>query len=79
MNLVAATSRINALTECAYKSCQCACRYLLGRQSPTGGFCFYRSEYLDEANLFDTWHAVAALALLNELSPHSSGNGGISA
>jgi hypothetical protein len=41
--------------------------YLLGRESSSGGFCFYRSENLDEPNLSDTWHAVAALALLNEL------------
>jgi hypothetical protein len=39
-------------------------RYLLGRQSPGGGFCVYRSELLDEPNLFDTWHGVAALGLL---------------
>ncbi len=44
--------------------------YLLGRQSPLGGFCFYRSTYLDEPNLSDTWHAVAALALLSEVPPH---------
>ncbi|MGC2456659.1 MAG: hypothetical protein WA435_01510 [Gallionellaceae bacterium] len=31
---------------------------------------FYRSTYLDEPNLFDTWHAVAALALLGEQPPH---------
>jgi hypothetical protein len=43
--------------------------YLLGRQSPSGGFCFYRSAYLDEPNLFDTWHAVAALNLLGEKLP----------
>lgn len=39
--------------------------YLLGRQSDNGGFCFYRSEHIDEPNLHDTYHAVmAALALL---------------
>jgi hypothetical protein len=43
---------------------QQAHRYLLGRQSPSGGFCSYRSDYLDEPNLFDTWHAVAAFCLL---------------
>lgn len=45
-------------------------RYLLVRQSPSGGFCFYRSTYVDEPNLGDTWHAVAALLLLGELPPH---------
>jgi hypothetical protein len=45
--------------------------YLFGRQSPSGGFCFYRSTYLDEPNLSDTWHAVAALALLGEQPPHA--------
>lgn len=38
--------------------------YLLGRESPSGGFCFYRTDYLDEPSLFDTWHATAALGLL---------------
>lgn len=35
--------------------------YLIERQSPDGGFCFYRGYYLEEPNLSDTWHAVAAL------------------
>ena len=35
--------------------------YLMERQSPGGGFCFYRGYYLEEPNLSDTWHAVAAL------------------
>jgi len=52
------------------ESRQKAHHYLLGRRSPLGGFCFYRSAYLDEPNLFDTWHAVAALALLGDLPPH---------
>jgi len=38
--------------------------YLYSRQSDDGGFCFYRSEYVDEPNLGDTYHAVAALKLL---------------
>lgn len=36
--------------------------YVLGRQSPQGGFCFYRNEYLDEPNLSDTWCATTILA-----------------
>lgn len=35
--------------------------YLLERQSPGGGFCFYRGYYVEEPNLADTWHGVAAL------------------
>jgi hypothetical protein len=50
-----------------------AAQYLLGRRSPTGGFCYYRSAYLDEPNLFDTCHAAAALALLRvPLPAHES-------
>lgn len=46
--------------------------YLLEKQSPDGGFCFYRGYYLEEPNLADTWHGVAALTdLLGiELSEH---------
>lgn len=39
-----------------------AAAYLCGRQSPNGGFCFYRAYGVEEPNLFDTYHAVAALA-----------------
>ncbi|MEO9091702.1 MAG: prenyltransferase/squalene oxidase repeat-containing protein [Rhodanobacter sp.] len=35
--------------------------YLLERQSPGGGFCFSRGDYLQEPNLADTWHGVGAL------------------
>ncbi len=35
--------------------------YLLEKQSPGGGFCFYRGYYVEEPNLADTWHGVAAL------------------
>jgi hypothetical protein len=38
--------------------------YLLGRQSPAGGFCFYRGYYAEEPNLSDTWHGVDALCNL---------------
>nr|AGF34132.1 hypothetical protein [uncultured bacterium DX-7F-24] len=41
-----------------------AADYLLSRQSPKSGFCFYRAEYIDEPNLSDTFHALAALRLL---------------
>lgn len=45
-------------------ACRRAGHYLLGRQCPQGGFCFYRSEFVNEPNLADTYHAVRALALL---------------
>jgi hypothetical protein len=38
--------------------------YLLERQSPGGGFCFYRGYYLEEPSLADTWHGVGAWRLL---------------
>ncbi|MFN4343014.1 MAG: hypothetical protein ACK4FE_13445 [Azonexus sp.] len=47
-------------------------RYLQARQSPGGGFCFYRSAYLDEPNISDTYHAVRALHLLGA-PPENSG------
>lgn len=43
--------------------------YLLGRQCADGGFSFYRSEYLEEPSLHDTWHALAALHLLGTPVP----------
>lgn len=70
MSLAATRSWIDPLAAHVYGARQRARHYLLGRQSPSGGFCFYRTEYLDEPNLFDTWHAVAALTLLGELLPH---------
>jgi hypothetical protein len=46
-----------------------AAQYLLGRQCADGGFCFYRSEHLEEPNLGDTYHAVSALKLLDHAVP----------
>jgi prenyltransferase beta subunit len=43
--------------------------YLRGRQCADGGFSFYRSEYLEEPNAHDTWHALAALRLLGAPAP----------
>ena len=48
-----------------------AAAYLRSRQSPAGGFCFYRWRGLDEPNLFDTWHALAALRLLGAEVPRA--------
>lgn len=39
-------------------------QYLTERQSPSGGFCFYRGYYLEEPNLADTFHAVSAWGLV---------------
>lgn len=52
------------------ESHQRARNYLLGRQSPSGGFCFYRTGCLEEPSLSDTWYATASLRLLGELPPH---------
>jgi hypothetical protein len=43
--------------------------YLVDRQCADGGFCYYRSDYIEESNLGDTYHAVAALALLGVAPP----------
>jgi hypothetical protein len=44
--------------------------YLYSRQSDHGGFCFYKSDGVDEPNLGDTYHALAALKLLHAPVPH---------
>ncbi len=49
-----------------------ATQYLLGRQCANGGFCFYRSEHLEEANLADTYHAVSALKVLGQPLPRAA-------
>lgn len=51
--------------------------YLLERQSPNGGFCFYRGYYAEEPNLADTWHAIAVLTgLLGMVLPEKSSHAG---
>lgn len=30
-------------------------KYVTSRQCRNGGFCFYRTEYLEEPNLYDTY------------------------
>jgi len=52
------------------EACDRARAYLFERESPEGGFCFYRTADLDEPNLCDTWHAVAGLALLGDVPAH---------
>lgn len=44
-------------------------QYLRSRQSPDGGFCFYRWGGVEEPTLADTWHAVASFALLGATVP----------
>jgi|GEM_PF-1163183 len=44
--------------------------YLCGRQSPSGGFCFYRSGHTDHPNIADTGYAVRSFVLLNLPIPH---------
>jgi hypothetical protein len=46
-----------------------AISYIHGRQSPSGGFCFYRHGGVDEPNLGDTYYAVATLKLLQAQIP----------
>ncbi|WP_322014179.1 prenyltransferase/squalene oxidase repeat-containing protein [Paraburkholderia sp. J12] len=45
--------------------------YLTGRQSPSGGFCFYRSSYVDHPNIADTACAVRSFAILGQPVPHA--------
>ena len=59
------------LTSRARQAVAEATAYLRGRQSYNGGFCFYRFEYLDEPNLRDTYHAIAALTLLGAEVPRA--------
>jgi hypothetical protein len=53
-------------------ACSRAVRYVLSRQCASGGFCFYRSDYLEEPNLADTYHAVTALGLLGHAVPREA-------
>jgi hypothetical protein len=48
-----------------------AAAYIRTRQSPSGGFCFYRYGGIDEPNLGDTYYAVAALRLFNIEVPNA--------
>jgi hypothetical protein len=45
--------------------------YLRGKQSYNGGFCFYRRGPVDQPNVKDTYHAVAALALAKRQIPRA--------
>lgn len=45
--------------------------YIAGRQSPSGGFCFYRYGGVEEPSLGDTYYAVAALRLFGLSVPNT--------
>jgi hypothetical protein len=49
-----------------------AAAYIRTRQSPSGGFCFYRHSSVDEPSLGDTYYAVAALRLFDVKVPNAS-------
>lgn len=52
-----------------YMACTRAAEYVLGRQCPDGGFCFYRTDNVNESNLADTYHALSVLRLLGRDVP----------
>jgi len=66
------TNGVVATSQALRDALAAARAYLSSRQSPGGGFCVYRSAWLDEPNLFDTWHAVATFALLGVAVPHAA-------
>ena len=45
--------------------------YIESRQSRNGGFCFYKGIYIDEPNLHDTYHAVAARCIIGADVEHA--------
>jgi len=49
-----------------------AASYVISRQCANGGFCVYRSIYLEQANLADSWHALASLQLLQQPIPNAA-------
>jgi len=56
-----------------------AAAYIRTRQSPSGGFCFYRYRGIDEPNLGDTYCAVAALRLFGIEVPNARKTAGFAA
>ncbi len=50
---------------------QRAADYLVARQTPSGGFCFYRWGGIEEPNLADTDHALSALQRLDLPVPNA--------
>lgn len=50
-----------------------AAAYIRGRQSPSGGFCFYRHGPVEEPSLGDTYYAVSGLELFDLEVPNARG------
>lgn len=48
-----------------------AIRYVLGRQTPSGGFSYYRSWGVEEPGAADTYHALAILQFFGVELPHA--------
>lgn len=69
MPAAAATELTPARAARAHVAVERAEQYVRSRQSPDGGFCFYRWGGVEEASLADTWHAVASLVLLGAAVP----------
>ncbi len=51
--------------------CEAAIRYVLGRQTPSGGFSYYRSWGVEEPGAADTYHALAILRFFEVDIPHA--------
>lgn len=60
-----------SLGEMCQRAVAAAKVYVLDRQSPSGGFCFYRTSGLDQPNLGDTRFALGALRILGAPTPHA--------
>lgn len=67
MSAVLPTSLISRCSDAVAR----AAAYIRSRQSPSGGFCFYRYSSVDEPSLGDTYYAVAALRLFDIEVPNS--------
>lgn len=50
-------------------------RYVDSRRCRNGGYCFYRTDYLEEPNLFDTYHGLRAYRLLGVDIPEAEQTG----
>ncbi len=64
MVVMVAASTFGTTRDRVASALQHAREYLIEKQSPGGGFCFYRGYHLEEPNLADTWYGVAALTNL---------------
>jgi hypothetical protein len=68
---VSPVSSANLISRCSEAVARAA-TYIRTRQSPSGGFCFYRYASVDEPSLGDTYHAVAALRIFGLKVPNSA-------